>query len=155
MSDKLPRGAALGAAVALVLIASGLLIALAVGAKLDETTTPLVMNVFGMIGLAIPILLTAAFAERAARNATQAATDIRNGVLKAQVTAGTHTALREAQVVTRDGPAILAHTAALHAQTAALTAILEQIAATSGTGDTPPGDPSSLTTPPTGPGSTP
>lgn len=60
-----------------------------------STDSPLFI---GVVISTFPSLVAAMFAERASR-------DIRNSVLRDQVKAGTHDALAEAEVVTRDGPA--------------------------------------------------
>lgn len=74
----------------------------------------------GLVVTTIPSLIAAAFAERNAK-------DIRNGTVTEKVRQGTHKALDEAGVVTRDGPAVQAAMTASAASTAALTALLQRL----------------------------
>ena len=77
-----------------------------------------------LIGLAVttvPSLIAAGYAERNAK-------DIRNGTVTEKVRVGTHQAIMEAGVVTKDAPAVHAAMTAQAASTAALTALLQRVA---------------------------
>lgn len=68
----------------------------------------------------IPSLVASLSAERAAR-------DIRNGTVTQKAKEGTKQAIEETGVMTRTGPVAVANTAALAAQTAALSTLLQDI----------------------------
>lgn len=84
---------ALASAVVLFLIVVAAVVTLAVTGSLDDQSTPLVVNLIGMVVLAIPTLIAAAFAERASR-------DIRNGTLKNKAKEGAKEAIEEKGVLT-------------------------------------------------------
>lgn len=65
----------------------------------SKQSTPVFISVMGLILTTVPSLLAAAFAERTAR-------DVRNGVVEEKVRNGAHQAMREAGVITREGPAV-------------------------------------------------
>lgn len=120
--DNRPTVAALSAAVVFFLLIVGAVVILAMGERLDATTTPLVITLLGVVVSAVPALISAAFAERASK-------DIRNGTLVAKTQEGTTRALKahgaevaklgatqaieEQQVVTRTGPVVTAELLAL------------------------------------------
>lgn len=116
-----PTVAALSAAVMLFLVIAGAVVVLALGKRLDSTSTPMIITLMGVVVSAVPALIGAAFAERASK-------DIRNGTLVEKsregaaraiedkvptFTAAASTALDEAQVVTRTGPVVTAELVAL------------------------------------------
>lgn len=118
---EVPRVPILIALVSLIAIAAGLLIALVgSGADLDERTTPLVLTVLGFIGTITTSLVTLLYSQKT----NQA---VQGGALVEQTKQGTHEALREANIVTRDGPTVTAQLAALDANTAALARILGRL----------------------------
>lgn len=96
---------ALCAAVLLFLIVVVAVVDMATTDSLDDQSTPLVVNLIGMVVLAIPTLLAAAFAERASR-------DIRNGTLKRKVKEGAKEAIEEKGVLTTPPPAVTSITGA-------------------------------------------
>lgn len=119
------NGAVVAAAAAVALVATvGLLVGvLAVTGSLDSNATPLVVTLVGMVVSVVPALVGAIFSERASR-------DIRNGTVveKAREGAalaledaplaehakqGAAEAIREEQVMRRDGPVVTAEVAAL------------------------------------------
>jgi hypothetical protein len=68
----------------------------------------------------LPGVISAIFAEKASR-------DIRNGTVTEKSRQGTHQALQEAGVVTREGPVATQTMEALGVQTQALMAVLQEI----------------------------
>lgn len=103
---QVPRVAGIVAAVALLAIVAAVVVALSITKALDNRSTPLVVTLLSIVGTAFPALVAAAYSERAAR-------DIRNGVVREQVRRGSREAIRDEQVVTRDGPVVTAELAAL------------------------------------------
>lgn len=119
---NLPIVAALAAAVILMVLVVGAVVMLSLGKALDETTTPLVVSLIGVVVTAVPALIGAAFSERASK-------DIRNGTLVAKAKEGAALAIEERvptiaresaaeaidekQVMTRTGPVVTAELLAL------------------------------------------
>lgn len=77
---------ALAATVALVGIVAAVFTILAVAGRLDETSTPILISLLGLVVTAVPALISAGFAK-------QAADDIRNGVITEKVIEGATKAL--------------------------------------------------------------
>jgi hypothetical protein len=90
-----PTIAILGAIVGLVAIACVLLGSLAIGGKLDDSSTPLVVSVFGVIGTTVTALLSL-LALLYAQKASSTADKLANGGGKEAARQGTHQALAEA-----------------------------------------------------------
>lgn len=65
----------------------------------DRTSTPLFATVIGLVVTTVPSLIAAAYAERVSK-------DVRNGTLVQKTKQATHEAIREAGLITRDGPAM-------------------------------------------------
>lgn len=90
---------ALFSALALFALILFAIVALAIGGGLTDQSTPLVVTLVGLVVSTVPSLIAAAFAERASK-------DIRNGTVVAKAKEGAVEAIRQEQVVTRDGPVV-------------------------------------------------
>jgi Flp pilus assembly pilin Flp len=93
--------AVLAAIVSLVLIAAGLVAALAIAGRLDDHSTPLVLTVCGFVGTMITALVTLV----ATVKTNQTAEHLANGGGKEAARQGTHLALQEA-AETPQGPIV-------------------------------------------------
>lgn len=109
------RISALGAVVALVAILGAIIVGVSVTEGIDSTSTPILAGLLAVISSTIPSILALIKVE-------QVHNDIKNGVVQDKVKAGTIQALREENIVTRDGPM----------STTALDALAEILKATKG-----------------------
>lgn len=101
-----PPVAVVVAVVSLILGVCATLVGLALAGELDETSTPLVVSLIGIVVTTVPAVLGMAYSERVSR-------DVRNGVLVKQTKEGAAQAIAEQQVMTRTGPVATAELAAL------------------------------------------
>ena len=109
------RISALGAVVALVAILGAIIVGVSVTEGIDSTSTPILAGLLAVISSTIPSILALIKVE-------QVHNDIKNGVVQDKVKAGTIQALREENIVTRDGPM----------STTAIDALAEILKATKG-----------------------
>lgn len=103
---QVPRVSGIVGVVAVLSVVAAVIVALSITGSLNNRSTPLVVTLLSVVSTTIPALLAMAYSERAAR-------DIRNGVVREQVRRGSREAIRDEQVITRDGPVVTAELAAL------------------------------------------
>jgi hypothetical protein len=87
-TDKDFSATTLAAVVALIFIAAAVVVGLAVGGGINESSTPFVSQILLLIGVVVPVLVGAKKAEKASY-------DLRNGLISDKIKPAIHEALEE------------------------------------------------------------
>jgi hypothetical protein len=110
----------LGAVVAIIAMAAAVIVGVAFSSGMNSDTTPILAGLLAIVGSTVPSILSLV-------KVNQVSNDIRNGVVTEKAREGAEQAIDNKNVITRNGPVVMAEVEALRALVATNNRILEHL----------------------------